>query len=627
MKKHSKSLFLLLISSFALLGACSPASTSSGLESVPYEEEPNVKETSVYLGLFETKTYSPDDRLDFKVEVMDTSVVTYEEGAFKTNLKEGETLAKFVSNSFTYNVTVTVRKDATVPLFTTENQEISVYKGTTFALDTFLSYRDIDVNDYEHTVKVTKETSNGSSRVNVNGNSLAIEGLETGNDVYTVYTEFAGFTLSKSLSVSVKNNNGLVVCGKSLVYDNLGPHYTISMYRYSEHKINLQNDIRVLKGGVEVPYSNLVITFHDPSSLSLENGYLMPYKSGKTYFTIRAGEETITVNVEIVKPVLGNYNFSLSDEKFDLDMTVLATAEKRTFTANSSMNKVIPLTTETSYQNVTKLVVNEKEIPLDASKASYDASKKEVKLNASLFSIENYGRQKVTVYLDASEFTETYTCTIDFATKYLSTYADMSKYFTQKSAKDVIYGQYILKNDLDGEGREATGSWVSLNPINYSCGFRGIFDGAGHKIKNYKSSLFGFFILIGNGAVIKNVTFDDVHYSVKESGGDRGLAMLGRFISGATFDNITINLASDSVTTGDNVRGGKLDSTGLLCTEIFTYNVVRNMTVHAEGFEMASIFGKQIPSTTFYNVNIYCKSLSYIGSDQSAVEGVTIHKD
>ena len=103
--------------------------------------------------------------------------------------------------------------------------------------------------------------------------------------------------------------------------------------------------------------------------------------------------------------------------------------------------------------------------------------------------------------------------------------------------------------------------------------------------------------------------------------------MLGRFISGATFDNITINLASNSVTTGDNVRGGKLDSTGLLCTEIFTYNVVRNMTVHAEGFEMASIFGKQIPSTTFYNVNIYCKSLAYVGSDQSAVEGVTIHKD
>lgn len=628
MKRNNKSLFLLLLSSFAILGSCSPASSST-LESVPYIEDSNVKEASVYLGLFETKTYSPDDRLDFKVEVSDTTIVTYEEGAFKTNLKEGETLAKFISSTLTYNVTVVVKKDATVPAFTIENQELSVYKGTTYLLDTSLSYRDIDVNSYEHTIKVTKETNNGSSSVVVNGNSVAIEGLETGNDVYTIYTEFAGFTLSKSLSVSVKNNNGLVICGKNLVYDNLGPHYTISMYQYSSHKINLQNDIRVLKGGVEVPYSNLDFSFQDPSTLSLEEGFLVPYKSGKTSFMIATGGESIAVNVEIIKPVLGNYDFKLADEKFDLDMSVTATAEKRTFVSNEKNKKIVPIETSKDYQSVTKLFVNDKEIELDSSLVSFDASKKEATLSASLFGIENYGRQKVTMYLDASDFTDTYTCTIDFVTKYISTYTDMKTYFTQKSAKDVIYGQYILKNDLDGEGKEATGAWISLSPVNYSCGFRGIFDGDGHAIKNFKSSLFGFFIVIGNGAVLRNITFDEVHYNFKESGSlDRGFAMLGRFISGATFDNITINLALDSVTTrGDQDINGKLYSAGLICTEIFTYNVVRNMTIHAEGFDMVSIFGKQIPSTTFYNVHIYCKSLIYVGSDQSAVEGVTIHKD
>ena len=124
------------------------------------------------------------------------------------------------------------------------------------------------------------------------------------------------------------------------------------------------------------------------------------------------------------------------------------------------------------------------------------------------------------------------------------------------------------------------------------------------------------------------MTLDNVHYHVKvdDKNDNRGEMILGRFISGATLDNITVNLASDSITSDSRASGGKLDSSGLFCTEVFTFNTVRNMTIHAEGFELASIFGKQIPNSTFFNVNIYCKSLAFIGSDQSQVDGVTIHQ-
>ncbi len=334
--------------------------------------------------------------------------------------------------------------------------------------------------------------------------------------------------------------------------------------------------------------------------------------------------ESIEVSAEIYKPVMESYEIEVKEQRFDLDMSVASTSSSRTFESNASNSKKISIPSNGDYQEISRLVVNEKEIAFSSSSASYSPSEKVVSLSASLFTIENYGKQSVSVYLEAGDYTDVYTFTLDFVTKYITSYSQMKEYFTQKYAKDAIYGQYVLANDLDGEGKEATGSYISLGTVNYAYGFRGIFDGDGHSIKNYKSSLFGFFLVVGNGAIIRNVNFDDIHYQVKEKGGTRGLAVLGRFILGATFDNLVFSLSSDSVTTDDKAVGGKNDSTGILCTEIFSFNTVRNLTINAQGFELASVFGKQIPSTTFYNVNVYCKSLSYIGGNQSKLDGVTI---
>lgn len=625
MKKSSK-LTVLALSLFAMgLTSCGEPSSP---EPVPYEPETTVKEATVYMGLFETKEYTPDSSLSFHVTIDNSSIVTYENGVFQTGLQEGKTLAVFASTEWTYNVTVVVAKDATVPFFTIENSDISVYRGATYEFDTSLSYRSIDVNGYEHEIKVTKEGEGNVADIAVKGTSLQIKGKEIGTQAFTIYTEFAGFTLSKSLRVSVKDNNGLVVCGRNMIYDNLGPHYTISMYQYSANPINLENDIVVLKGGVEVPFSQLNIAFDDPSVLSLNGKMLAPHKMGKTFFTISTGGENIVVNVEIIKPTLNHIDFDLLDNRFDLDMSVHSTNSSRVYTPSPTATKTFKLPVQGAYTEVEKIVVAGKDIPFDASKVTYNSTTKEVTLPASIFTIANYGKQSVTLSLSAAEYLDTYTFSMDFVTKYISTYAQMSEYFVQKYAKDVIYGQYILKNDLDAKGANATAQYASLGTVNYAYGFRGIFDGDGHAIKNYRSTMFGFFLVVGEGAVIRNLTLDNVHYHVKvdDKNDNRGEMILGRFISGATLDNITVNLASDSITSDSRASGGKLDSSGLFCTEVFTFNTVRNMTIHAEGFELASIFGKQIPNSTFFNVNIYCKSLAFIGSDQSQLDGVTIHQ-
>ena len=621
--------FAVLIPTFVFaLGSCGASSSDTGPKPVPYVEEPNVKETSVYMGLFDSKEYTPDSKLDFEVRIADTSIVIYDGAYLRTNINEGTTVASFISSTTTYNVTVTVSKDSTVPLFELESQEVSVYKGATYSLDTFLSYRGIDVGEYEHTINITRESDERNSSIVVDDESLLISGNEIGSDTYTIYTEFVGFTLSKTLTVSVKGNDGLVLCGKNLTYDNLGPHYTISMYRYSDSPIDLKDDIRVLKGGIQVPYENLTITFDNPSILSLDGTVLKPSKGGKTSFVVATGGDSITVNAEVYKPILNDYDFELAEKRFDLDMSVVADDTSRTLTPSSVNEKTFVIPTDKSYQEIRSVAVNGKEIVIDTSKASYDASGKEVTLSAQLFDVSNYGKQSVTITLDAADYADTYTCIVDFVTKYISTYSEMKEYLVQNFEKDVIFGQYVLKNDIDGEGKDAMGKYISMSPINYAYGFRGILDGEGHSIGNYKSSMMGLFYIIGNGAVIKNLTLDDVTYNVKESATDnRGQMVLGRFISGATFDDITINLDSDnSVTTDSRATGSQTDSTGIVCTETFNYCVVRNMEIHAEGLDIVSVFGKQIPGTTFYNVNVYCNSLKYVGSARSEVEGVTFHK-
>lgn len=620
MKKKNVLALSFLLSAFSIIG-CS--GVGENYSSVPYEEESNVVETSVYLGLCETKAYTPNAKLTFNVTIQDPTLLTYENGSFTSYETEGNTLATFTSDTLIYKVTVSIKKDSTVPDFTIETEELSLFNGTTYSLSTSLTYKNKEVAKEKYNIKVTKETATDFSEISLDGTSLNITGKAIGSETYTIYTEYIGFILSKTLTVNVKNYEGLVVCGRNLTYNELGPAYKISMYKYSENPVDLKEDISVFKAGVAVPFANLTITMGDTSILSLDGSKLVPHKSGDTFFSVTSGEETIKVWTNVYKPFMKDTEIDILDKTFDLDMSVKATTQERTFTPSATSKKVIKFPGTEVFTNVNKIEVDGKEIAFNASSVTYDASTRELTLPASMFKVENYGKQKIIVYMEGAETVSSFSFVLDFVTKYLTTYAEFAEFLVQKFAKDVISGQYILKNDLDAEGKTATGVWIS-GANDYSYGFRGVLDGAGHAIKNYRSSGYGLMICIGNGAVIKNIKLSNVFYRIKpEIGGDgkqdnRGEAILGRFIGGATFEDIEISLDKDkSITTLEPFTGGPLDSTGLICTEVFQESVVRNMTIHAEGFDLLSIFGKNISNSKFYNINVYCKSLKYVGRDQN----------
>ncbi len=621
MKKNTKLLAVLLASLTLSLGACGSKTNSQGNLLPPPVEETQFYD-EIYLGLFETKQYSPNSKLSFDVKVDDTSLVEYFDGYFITNMAEGVTTAHFRSSTLEYTVTVNVKKDSTVPDFSLSSENISISKNSTFRIDTSLTYRGVDVSEYSSEIKVTKESNNQTSDFIIEGNSVVFAGLAVGVDSYTIYTEFAGFVLSKRINVTTKTTEGLVICGHRLSYNNDGPFYSISMYQYNANKINFADDITVLKNGTPIPYNSLSIDFVNPSILDIDpaTNDLLPKARGDASIIISYQGESITVAVNVYKPLIGSQRVEIDDHDFDLDFSVAKNGTKRIYTASLVNNKNLEIPGSVVYTNAAALNIDNKDIPFTNDDVTYNNGSRIINLKAKIFDITCYEQKMLTITMENEEYFFNYIYLINFISKKITVASDFTDYLVQLDKEEKIYGQYLLANDIDFAGEECPGQYFAYeHPLDYTCGFRGILDGCGHKISNYKSSIWGFFTQVGNGAVIKNIHFSNVLYS------SNGQSIFGRFISGITFQNIIVDFATGSVT--DDGAGGASSDVGVFATQVFSYSTIIDVTVNAQGFDLLSLFGKNVASTTFKNVNVYCKSLKYVGANYTAAEGVNVITD
>lgn len=178
-----------------------------------------------------------------------------------------------------------------------------------------------------------------------------------------------------------------------------------------------------------------------------------------------------------------------------------------------------------------------------------------------------------------------------------------------------IYGYYRLANDLLNTSNKinvsGTGDWINADG---QSGFRGTFDGNGKTIKGW-STINGLFGIVGKGAVIKNLTYSLTAYEVSGTS-------LARSITGATVENVTINVAG----TKNNVS---IDKDGGVITGLMSQNTLyRNVTINADGQDIDSLFGKSHGkyktenANTFVNCVVKVKSLvGLINSDGTVAAG------
>ena len=170
-------------------------------------------------------------------------------------------------------------------------------------------------------------------------------------------------------------------------------------------------------------------------------------------------------------------------------------------------------------------------------------------VDGKVFGIQanNFEEQQVVVYNSKIAFI----VNIKAYTKIIRTPEDLNEFiidFGEDTSKVQTFrndGYYVLANDIDCSGytypNQTRMLGMSSNQIDANCGFVGTFDGQGHTISNLKAPKGGLFLIIGNGAVIKNVGFKD---AVLDTSKDNDKFVLATYIYASDISNIFISSSS-----------------------------------------------------------------------------------
>lgn len=190
---------------------------------------------------------------------------------------------------------------------------------------------------------------------------------------------------------------------------------------------------------------------------------------------------------------------------------------------------------------------------------------------------QKHGMQtlKVTVLKDGKYYAVTVKVLV--VTKAISTIDELTA-ATTAGTDNVVYGYYKLTRNVGSSEAWISvannGSWQNADG---SVGFRGTLDGSGFAVDGAFGT-HGLFGIIGNGAVVKNITFNVYYYQ-------NGRQTLARSITGATIENITINIKSVYKTLDATKEGGVI--TGLMSHTTH----YKNVTINAEGKDLDTLFG------------------------------------
>ena len=228
-----------------------------------------------------------------------------------------------------------------------------------------------------------------------------------------------------------------------------------------------------------------------------------------------------------------------------------------------------------------------------------------------------HGNKTITVKGEKDGNKVTIIAPVTLVTKMISTQTELRSVVTTLTDTTVkaIFGYYKLANDID----YSDGFISHTMPYmwtDFSNGFRATLDGNGKTITGFAHAQ-GMFYVIGEGAVIKNITFVSTRWSGST---DR---LFGSACYKATFENVNIVMKGDSKQ--------PVPSNHLLFADACQNNTFKNVTLKVysdNGSTLAglsTVFGKNFTGNICEGVKIYCKSVAELGKDSQSTP-VKTHK-
>jgi len=539
----------------------------------------------------------------------DPTVLTVDEnGVVRSTDKEGTATVTATAGTLSDSCEVTVMIKSGTPVFTAESS-IVISEGYRYETTAAVYYNGMDVTEYA-SFGVYMVEGDGVATATVEGATYTYVGGESGTASFTAYATMFGKTYAETVRIEVKESNlSFVVRGESDGGLLLRPNKTVTL-----------DDVLVYDAGNLVASEQLNWTIADEAIATVgEGGKLVYGKEGSTVMTAEYAGQTLSVVINVIKDrstvTLEQSEPLAIDLGIDVTakLTTYPSAGVRTYVVNETKEATVDFCDETVSGEVVYASVGD--MPLDTSALRVEGGI--LTMPVRVFGTDIYGEQTFQVIIEGTDTVHEYTFNALLVTKYIRDAQTFKTCMSNGWQGDKIFGYYILAQDIDVTGIKEFGTYATN--WDYTSGFRGTMDGAGHKVLGFTPNSFGLSAQIGIGAVVKNLVIDGVRYFGEADAGKSQNAILARGIGGATIENVTINLAEES--TPEN--GGFSSNVGGLFSHVCKDSTFRNITVNACNDRIFSLVGKQETACAYENVVIHNGLVQYYyNSVEEAPEGI-----
>lgn len=505
-------LILALVSLFALVG-CSPKPTPDP-EPAPEPDKPAATitldrtkaELDVYEKLVLTATKENTDA-DIVWSTSDESVATVSDGTVTAKAEGSVTItAKADGASATCEITVTNSHAA--PVLRLERYDVAVAMDGSYDIKVETLWKGAPIDEeveYVWTVADGKPADIAAAEI-IDGGAR-IKGLKYGETVLVVSANVRGTMLVKELAVKV--------CNLDITFEVTGLKQDADAYRTSVALVDTESDstvreldIKVYNKGTLVENAAIEWTNSDDGKATIEGNTVTAVAEGETTLVGTYEYNDIRIIVDVYRPEI----------RLGESVTIETALDANSFTIASDVAGTIRGAS-----------VDGKEISssIDGKTVTYDKAKLPTKA-------ADMGDKEIIVDTDKA----IYIIDAKIYTKVLRTADDVMKWndyaYDADPEKSYWGGYFVLGDDIDMTGKNFVGRFYYLNmyyPWNYEIealrdtvkpeysplvyrngntgGFRGVFDGQGHKIKNLNISQpnDSFVGQIAVGGVFKNVVF------------------------------------------------------------------------------------------------------------------------
>jgi len=488
--------------------------------------------------------------------------------------------------------------------------DISLATGGEFKAALHIVYNGAEIVDpVTYRVLRTINTRDGVASAEIGKDGmLTVKALVAGTSEFSVVAEVRGDCVEKTFSVAVYEDEIVIEPENTAQFDVTEGAYLLDLTT-EDGTFGLQEsvalDFCVFLNGTEITdyksewnteanynadFNNEVVNV--TGNLS-EGFFIRATGRGNTSlvgkFTVNGKEIFVTISVKVIIP------------ERELPETILS-REDSAFTMSNEMTGVLD------------------EIKINGITVSKTINGNTAFLEKTL--IPDNGNELISADMEVYTKKYCYKMPIKICTDILSSAKDFDAFKMTDGNYKAFYGYYVLTDDVDfSDYGVCTAIRDNSNPSSGSTGFKGVLDGNGYKIKNITVGSGGIFGHIGSGAVIKNITFDNVRYNNAANS-----TLLAHTIRDADLENIVLNIGAYAVTETLNGYIIKYD-VGLFSSRFLIESRLNNITVNADGINIVNLFGHRCTDNQFNGMKLYAASYKLIGCNSDAANSSTEIKE